>query len=53
MPDYAAPGFGSAAWATAAAGLVGTLVVFLLALGLARLLLPDRGAGLRTLRRER
>lgn len=44
MPDYAAPGIVSPTWATALAGGVGTVLVFLLALGLARVLVR-RGAG--------
>ncbi len=42
MPDYAIPGIVSATWATALAGGVGTVVVFLLALGLARILVGRR-----------
>jgi len=41
-PDYAIPGIKSAALATALAGAVGALVVFVLALVLARLLVPPR-----------
>ena len=44
VPDYAVPGIGSAAWATALAGAIGTLVVFVLALVLARALVPKDGA---------
>lgn len=44
MPDYAAPGLGTAGWATAIAGLAGTVLVFVLALGLARLLVPGDSA---------
>ena len=42
MPDYAIPGIVSATWATALAGGVGTVIVFLLALGLARVLVGRR-----------
>ena len=47
IPDYAMPGIVSSTWATALAGGVGTVVVFLLALGLARVLVgrrPEAGA---------
>jgi cobalt/nickel transport system permease protein len=40
LSDYAFPGTGSAAGATALAGAVGTVVVFLLSFVLARILLP-------------
>lgn len=40
LPDYQLPGIRSAALATALAGAVGTIVVFVLAMQLARLLLP-------------
>jgi hypothetical protein len=40
IPDYEMPGFSSAALATAVAGAVGTVVVFFLALLLARVLTP-------------
>lgn len=41
VPDYAMPGFRSAAVATAVAGVVGAVVVFGLALLLSRVLLPQ------------
>lgn len=44
LPNYAVPGIASPAWATAVAGGIGTTVIFLLVLGLARLLVP-RGRG--------
>lgn len=44
MPDYLFPGITSAGLATVLAGLVGTLVMFLLALALARALTPSRPA---------
>jgi cobalt/nickel transport system permease protein len=40
IPDYTVPGIDSAAWATALAGAVGTVVVFALAYALARVLVP-------------
>jgi len=44
IPEYTMPGIGSSVLATAAAGAVGTLVVFVLAWCLARVLVPaDRG----------
>jgi len=42
IPDYALPGIASPAWATAVAGGIGTTVVFLIALGIARLIVPRR-----------
>jgi cobalt/nickel transport system permease protein len=45
LADYRAPGISSATWATGVAGLVGVLVVFVLALGLARVLVPEERAG--------
>ncbi len=44
VPDYEMPGIGSAAVATALAGVVGTLVVFGLAWWLARVLVPRPAA---------
>ena len=44
IPDYSIPGIGSAAAATLAAGVVGTIAVFLLAFLLSRMLLPERGS---------
>jgi cobalt/nickel transport system permease protein len=41
-PDYVLPGIHSAALATALAGAVGCLIVFVLALVLARILVPNR-----------
>jgi cobalt/nickel transport system permease protein len=40
IPDYSVPGIGSATWATALAGALGTVVVFVLAYVLARVLIP-------------
>jgi cobalt/nickel transport system permease protein len=40
IPDYALPGIKSAGWATAMAGAIGTVVVFVLAFVLARVLVP-------------
>lgn len=40
FPDYEVPGLGSATWATAVAGLVGTVLAFGAAYLLARLLVP-------------
>jgi cobalt/nickel transport system permease protein len=45
LPDYAVPGIAPATLATLLAGLAGTVVVFGLALGLARLLVPEATAG--------
>lgn len=42
IPEYTFPGIVSATWATALAGGVGTVIVFLLALGLARVLVGRR-----------
>jgi hypothetical protein len=42
MSDYVIPGIVSTTWATALAGGVGTVIVFVLALGLARILVPRR-----------
>jgi cobalt/nickel transport system permease protein len=42
IPDYVLPGVASPAWATALAGGLGTTVIFLLVLGVARLILPRR-----------
>jgi hypothetical protein len=42
IADYAFPGIVSPEWATALAGAVGTTLIFLLALGIARLILPRR-----------
>lgn len=44
LPDYQLPGIGSAAAATAVAGLIGTVVVFCAAWGLAKWLVPVIGA---------
>ncbi len=44
LADYQVPYFGSAAAATAVAGLVGTLVAFAAAYGLARVLVPSLNA---------
>jgi cobalt/nickel transport system permease protein len=44
IPDYSVPGIGSAVWATALAGALGTVVVFALAYVLARVLVPKRQA---------
>ncbi|UCH79401.1 MAG: PDGLE domain-containing protein [Candidatus Coatesbacteria bacterium] len=43
IPDYAFPGIAKAGWATAAAGAVGTLLTFALALALASALRRRRG----------
>ena len=43
-PDYAFPGIHSAPLATALAGAIGAIIVFLLALLLARVLVPNRSA---------
>ena len=43
-PDYAFPGIHSATLATALAGAIGAIFVFLLALLLARVLIPNRSA---------
>jgi len=45
MPDYLVPGIASSAWATALAGGVGTALVFLLVLGVARLIVQRRRPG--------
>lgn len=42
LPGYALPGVTSQAWATALAGGLGTTAIFLLVLGLSRLLVPRR-----------
>ena len=42
IPDYALPGIASPAWATAVAGGIGTTLVFLVALAIARLIVPRR-----------
>ena len=42
IPDYALPGIASPAWATAVAGGIGTTVVFLVVLAIARLVVPRR-----------
>ncbi|MCI0582122.1 MAG: energy-coupling factor ABC transporter permease [Chloroflexi bacterium] len=42
IPDYALPGIASPGWATALAGGVGTTVVFLAVLVIARLIVPRR-----------
>lgn len=42
IPDYAFPGIASPRWATALAGGVGTALVFLVALAIARLIVPRR-----------
>ena len=42
IPDYALPGITSPAWATAVAGGIGTTVVFLVVLVIARLIFPRR-----------
>jgi cobalt/nickel transport system permease protein len=44
IPDYALPGLSSASWATALAGGVGTVIVFVLSLALARVLVPGGSA---------
>jgi hypothetical protein len=43
--DYAVRGISSAAWATAVAGALGTGLVFLLALGVARLVVARKRQG--------
>jgi cobalt/nickel transport system permease protein len=48
-PDYAIPGVESAAAATALAGLVGTIIVFVLAVLLGRVLVAHRSEASRTL----
>jgi cobalt/nickel transport system permease protein len=45
MSDYVIPGIVSTTWATALAGGVGTVIVFVLALGLARILVPRQRTG--------
>jgi cobalt/nickel transport system permease protein len=45
IPDYAMPGISWSAAATSIAGAVGTVVVFVLAWVLARVLVPRAGAG--------
>jgi cobalt/nickel transport system permease protein len=42
IPNYVLPGIASPAWATALAGGIGTTTIFLLVLGVARLLVPRR-----------
>jgi len=42
IPDYVFPGIASPGWATALAGGIGTTVVFLMALAIARLIVPRR-----------
>ena len=42
IPNYVLPGIASPAWATALAGGIGTTAIFLLVLGVARLLVPRR-----------
>ena len=42
IPDYALPGIASPGWATAVAGGIGTMVVFLVVLAIARLIVPRR-----------
>ena len=42
IPDYALPGIASPGWATAVAGGIGTTVVFLVVLAIARLIIPRR-----------
>lgn len=49
-PEYALPGIQSAALATALAGAIGAVVVFVLALLLARILVPRQPAGAATSR---
>jgi cobalt/nickel transport system permease protein len=44
IPDYALPGIGSPGWATALAGGIGTAVVFLAVLVIARLIVPRHPA---------
>lgn len=44
IPNYVLPGIASPAWATALAGGIGTTAIFLLVLGVARLLAPRRRA---------
>jgi cobalt/nickel transport system permease protein len=46
-PDYAFPGVSSAGWATALAGGVGTVVVFVLSFALARVLVPTGTGSIR------
>ena len=45
LPDYAVPGIQSAVFSTAVAGGVGTVIAFVLAYLLARLLTPRRKSG--------
>lgn len=42
IPDYVLPGVASPAWATALAGGIGTTTVFLVVMGVTRLLVPRR-----------
>jgi cobalt/nickel transport system permease protein len=42
IADYAFPGIASPEWATALAGAIGTTVIFLLVLGIARVIVPRR-----------
>ncbi len=45
VPDYEMPGVGNPAAATALAGLIGTIAVFLAGFGLAKLMKSDKSGG--------